>query len=53
MADFWGFRAFFGVSGYIPLDLVQFGAWRCLKKRLNHGLDGVGGCKSIVQVGLA
>ena len=52
MVDFWGFRAFFWVAGYIPLDLVSFGVWRCLKRRLNDGLDGVRGCKSIDWRGL-
>ena len=52
MADFWGFRAFFWVSGYIPLDLVSFGAWGYLKKRLNHVFYGVEECNLIVQVSL-
>jgi hypothetical protein len=52
MADFWGFRAFFWVAGYIPIGLASFGVWRCLKRRLNDGLDGVGGCKLIDWHGL-
>ena len=52
MGDFGGFGAFFGVTGYIPLGLASFGVWRCLKTRLNDGLDGVRGCKLIDWRGL-
>jgi hypothetical protein len=52
VADFWGFGAFFGATGYIPLDLVSFEAWGCLKKRLNHVFYGVEECNLIVQVSL-